>query len=69
MKLVNVYNHYDETKTVIARVRVDETNPTISQRTYNSLLKKRTVGGDAGIYTANGNVTVLDKYGNPQFTI
>ena len=65
--LVNVYNHYDECKRVIARVRVDENKPTITEETYKRVLKKRIFRGDAGVYTEKGNVSVIDKYGNTLF--
>ena len=50
MKKVNVYTHYDDSKKVIAKIIPNEKHE-ISERTYKNLLKKRTVGGIAGIYT------------------
>lgn len=50
MKKINVYTHYDDTKTIIGHI-IPRENHTISERTYRNLLKKRTVGGIAGIYT------------------
>lgn len=61
--MYNVYNYYDDNKTVIARVRPNERHE-ISKETYNKLMKKRTVGGDAGIYTdAPFDIKVIDRNG------
>ena len=57
-----VFTHYDSNKTVIGTIRPN--NGTISERTYKNLLKKRTVGGDAGIYTdSETEIRVIDKNG------
>lgn len=64
MKKVNIYTHYDDTKTVIAHVIPNEKHE-ISERRYKELLKQRTVGGNAGIYSDAGyDIEVVDKYGN-----
>lgn len=61
--MVNVFTAYDETKTVIARIRPDE-HHRISERTYKRILKERTIGGCAGIYTdADFEIDVIGKYG------
>ena len=63
MKKYNVYTHYDSNKKIIARIIPNEKHE-ISKRTYNDLLEKRTVGGDAGIYTdAPFEIEVVDKNG------
>ena len=53
MKKYAVYTHYDSSKTVIGYIipLIDNGTAFITQRTYNALLKKRTVGGNAGIYS------------------
>ncbi len=53
MKKYAVYTHYDSNKTVIGYIvpLFDNGTAFITQRTYNALLKKRTVGGTAGIYS------------------
>lgn len=64
MKKINVYTHYDNSKTVIARI-IPREDRTIAERTYKNLLTKRTVGGIAGIYTdADFEIKVADKDGN-----
>ena len=61
--MVNVYTYYDNDKNVIARI-IPRDDHTISEKTYNKLLKKRTVGGLAGIYTdAEFDVDVVDDDG------
>ena len=49
--LFNVYTAYDTDKRVIARIRPND-NHEISYATYLRLLRRRTVGGDAGTYAA-----------------
>lgn len=53
MKKYAVYTHYDNNKSVIGYIipQFDNGIAFITQRTYNKLLKKRTVGGTAGIYS------------------
>lgn len=53
MKKYAVYTHYDSSKTVIGYIipLIDNGTAFITQRTYNALLKKRTIGGNAGIYS------------------
>lgn len=55
--MTNVYTYYDTNKTVIARIRPNIDHSTgrkyITRRTYNRLMKLRTIGGEAGIYTDN----------------
>lgn len=53
MKKYAVYTHYDDSKTVIGYIipLIDNGTAFITQRTYNALLKKRTIGGNAGIYS------------------
>lgn len=47
--LFNVYTAYDTNKRVISRIRPND-NHEISYTTYLQLLRRRTVGGDAGVY-------------------
>lgn len=69
MKKINVYTHYNQSKTIIAKI-IPRDNGTISKKTYTSLLKKRTVGGIAGIYTdSEKEIKVVDKDGNIITTI
>lgn len=64
MSTFNVYTYYDETKTIIARIRPFNGNQ-ISLRTYNNLLKKRTIGGCAGVYTDAGfDIDVVNNNGD-----
>lgn len=53
MKKYAVYTHYDSNKSVIGYIipQFDNGIAFITQRTYNNLLKKRTIGGNAGIYS------------------
>jgi hypothetical protein len=53
MKKYAVYTHYDSNKSVIGYIipQFDNGIAFITQRTYNKLLKKRTIGGNAGIYS------------------
>ena len=53
MKKYAVYTHYDSNKAVIGYIipQFDNGIAFITQRTYNALLRKRTVGGNAGIYS------------------
>lgn len=53
MKKYAVYTHYDSNKNVIGYIipQFDNGIAFITQRTYNALLRKRTVGGNAGIYS------------------
>lgn len=48
--MFNVYTAYDTNKRVIARIRPND-NHEISYATYLRLLRRRTVGGCAGVYT------------------
>ena len=52
--MFNVYTAYDTNKRVIARIRPRKVGNhyEITARTYNRLLRLRTVGGDAGVYAA-----------------
>lgn len=52
LKKINVYTHYDNNNTVIARIVPFEYHglPCITERTYRNLLSKTTISG-AGIYT------------------
>lgn len=62
MKTFNVYNWYDDTKGIIAKIRPNGNQ--ISERTYKRLLDARVVGGNAGVYTdADFDIDVVDKYG------
>ena len=64
MKKINVYTHYDNSKTVIANI-IPRSDRSITERTYKNLLTKRTVGGIAGIYTdADFEIKVVDKDSN-----
>lgn len=51
--LFNVYTAYDTNKRVIAQIRPRKVGNhyEITTRTYNRLLRLRTVGGCAGVYT------------------
>lgn len=63
MKKINVYTRYDNTNTVIAQI-IPREDHTITKRTYNKLLKKRTIGGIAGVYTdAPYEIYVIDNWG------
>lgn len=60
MKKVNIYTQYDNTNTVIAQI-IPREDHTITKRTFDKLLKKRTVGGLAGIYSdASYDIIVVD---------
>ena len=60
MKKVNIYTYYDNTNTVIAQI-IPREDHTITKRTFDKLLKKRTVGGLAGIYSdAPYDIYVVD---------
>lgn len=62
--LVNVYTCYDDTKTIIGKIRVYN-DRRISENVYKKLLKNRTIGGDAGIYTDAGfDINVINKNGD-----
>lgn len=64
MKKINVFTHYDSTKTIIGTIRPRD-DRTISARTYNKLLKKRMIGGIAGIYTdADFEIKVVNNNGD-----
>lgn len=63
MAKYNVYTHYDNNKTPIAKIIPNEKHE-ISEQTYRNLLKKRTIGGTAGIYTdAPFEINVRGKHG------
>lgn len=63
MAKINVYTHYDNNKTPIAKI-IPNKNHEISEQTYKRLLSKRTVGGIAGIYTdAPFEIIVRGKQG------
>ena len=53
MKKYAVYTHYDDNKTIIGYIipQFDGEIAFITKRTYDELLKKRTIGGNAGIYS------------------
>jgi hypothetical protein len=61
MKMINVYTCYDSYKRVIGRIKDSDH---ISKRRYNQLMKKRLVGGTAGIYTEQHDVKVLNSDGS-----
>lgn len=64
MKKYAVYTHYDSSKTVIGYIIpiMDNGTAFITQRTYNALLQKRTVGGNAGIYSDYpGEIRISDN--------
>lgn len=67
MKKINVYTHYDNTKTVIAHIipfMVDG-KMCITQQTYNRCFRKRIIGGDAGIYHHETEfIFIVDKHNN-----
>lgn len=66
MKKVNVYTCYDQNKTIIGKIIPQ--NGKITKATYNRLLRNRTIGGDAGIYTdSEEDIMVVDKDGNHLF--
>lgn len=69
MKKVNIYTHFDNTKTVIAQI-IPREDHTISKRTFNKLLKKRTIGGITGVYSdAPYPIRVVDDYGRQLYVI
>ena len=53
MKKYAVYTHYDTNKSIIGYIvpLFDGKTAFITERTYKRLLKQRTIGGNAGIYS------------------
>lgn len=68
MKKLNIYNHYDDTKTVIGKIIPNQDvfgrGKYITERTYKRLLKNRVVGGEAGIYADSmEEILVVNPHG------
>lgn len=73
MKKYNIYTYYDTNKTIIGKIipNVDSNGDLwITTKTYNKLLRCRTIGGDAGIYAeGHPEISVYNSVGDCVKTI